>query len=46
MLGGAGGDTYVMDDAGDTVIELADEGTDLVQSSVRARDEIIESNRF
>lgn len=34
MLGGAGNDTYVVDAIGDIVIELADEGTDLVQSSV------------
>lgn len=34
MSGGAGNDTYVVDAAGDTVIELAIEGTDLVQASV------------
>ena len=34
MSGGAGNDTYVVDNAGDTVTELSGEGTDLVQSSV------------
>lgn len=34
MLGGAGDDTYVVDAAGDVVTELANEGTDLVQSGV------------
>jgi Ca2+-binding RTX toxin-like protein len=34
MLGGLGNDTYVVDDAGDVVVENANEGTDLVQSSV------------
>lgn len=34
MLGGTGNDTYVANAAGDTVTELAGEGTDTVQSSV------------
>ena len=34
MTGGAGNDTYVVDDVGDVVIESASEGTDTVQSSV------------
>ena len=34
MAGGKGNDTYVVDAAGDTVTELASEGTDLAQSSV------------
>ena len=34
MLGGGGNDTYTVDHAGDVVIELDGEGTDLVQSSV------------
>jgi Ca2+-binding RTX toxin-like protein len=33
MAGGKGNDTYVVDAAGDTVSELASEGTDLVQSA-------------
>jgi VCBS repeat-containing protein len=33
MLGGIGDDTYLVDNTGDVVIEAADEGTDLVQSS-------------
>ena len=34
MMGSTGNDTYVVDDAGDVVSEIAGEGTDLVQSSV------------
>lgn len=34
MAGGAGNDTYVVDDAGDVLVELAAEGTDTVYASV------------
>jgi Ca2+-binding RTX toxin-like protein len=34
MSGGGGDDIYVVDNAGDTVNEAADEGTDTIQSSV------------
>ncbi|HMN44942.1 MAG TPA: calcium-binding protein, partial [Povalibacter sp.] len=34
MQGGSGNDTYVVDSAGDMIIEIAGEGIDLVQSSV------------
>jgi Ca2+-binding RTX toxin-like protein len=34
LTGGAGNDTYVVDNSGDVIVENASEGTDLVQSSV------------
>jgi Ca2+-binding RTX toxin-like protein len=34
LTGGAGNDTYIVQNTGDTVVELAAEGTDTVQSSV------------
>jgi Ca2+-binding RTX toxin-like protein len=34
MSGGKGGDTYIVDNTGDKITELAGEGTDLVKSSV------------
>jgi Ca2+-binding RTX toxin-like protein len=34
LVGGAGDDRYIVDDAGDVATELADEGTDTVESSV------------
>jgi Ca2+-binding RTX toxin-like protein len=34
LAGGTGNDTYILDDAGDTVDEFADEGTDTVQTSL------------
>jgi serralysin len=34
LVGGKGNDTYIVDHAGDVVTELANEGTDLVKSSI------------
>jgi len=34
LTGGAGNDTYVIDSTNDVIVEVANEGTDLVQSSV------------
>ncbi|WP_208107714.1 calcium-binding protein [Thiopseudomonas denitrificans] len=34
MRGGTGNDTYIVDDVGDQVIELAGQGTDLVMASI------------
>jgi len=34
MIGAAGNDTYVVDHAGDSIVENANEGVDLVQSSI------------
>ena len=34
LIGGAGNDTYIVDSITDTIVELANEGTDTVQASV------------
>ncbi len=34
MIGGIGNDTYVVDDVGDVVTEIANQGTDTVQSAI------------
>ncbi len=34
MIGGNGNDTYVVDDAGDVVVEMADEGIDTIETSL------------
>jgi Ca2+-binding RTX toxin-like protein len=34
MVGGAGNDTYTVEDAGDVVVELADEGVDTVRTTL------------
>ena len=34
LIGGAGNDIYVVDDAGDTVAELAGQGTDTVRTTL------------
>lgn len=37
MRGGAGNDIYIVDDLGDRIIELANQGTDMVRSTVSHR---------
>ena len=34
MVGGAGDDTYLVNNVGDTVTELADEGTDTIHCTL------------
>src|SRR5690606_23448384 len=34
LVGGTGNDTYIVDDLGDTVVELAGAGNDIVQTSL------------
>ncbi|MGE8189998.1 M10 family metallopeptidase C-terminal domain-containing protein, partial [Pseudomonas sp. NPDC086278] len=34
LVGGVGNDTYIVDDVADSVVEAANEGTDLVQTSI------------
>src|SRR2546430_10195170 len=38
MIGGAGSDTFIVDDTGDTVVEALNGGTDTVKSSVRSEE--------